>query len=151
MPTPTRRTRSNMRKARMVPAPSPRILAELLDTLPPHLSVAVRTAASFQCLSREMQELDAALSARDRIEQTVGSSASGAEPLVLREAMRREARAFMRASIVASAIVDAAPATVDSICLALIVTIAAGQPGPADAATFPWRQLRQVLAAVAEL
>lgn len=126
-------------------------MTELLEGLPAALAGSIRAQASFHCLIREMQELDAALMARDDIERAIGPSQSDDAPLVLREAIRREARAFLRAGAVASAIVDATPATIECICRALIVTIAAGQPGPADAATFPWRQLRQVLAAVAKL
>jgi hypothetical protein len=136
--------------SRFMPSPSPAMFDDLLMSLPSHRRQAIRDLPSFACLTRELRQLTDAIAAVDLIERALASNAV-ADPLVVRQARQRERRAFRRCAIVSTAIVaNARPDPID-LALALLLIVSAGQPGLQDADAFPWRQMRQVLAPLAEL
>ena len=130
-----------------MPAPSPVIFSELLESLPSTFRQTLKETPAFICLSRERQDLGAAVRAVDEIGRLAGTT----DTLLTRHASQREARAFERSAKVATAITMSTLGTADHLGLALLAIISAGEAGPSEQIEFPWRHLRLLLAATTEL
>ena len=132
----------------LAPPASPHVVAELLSTLTPAMQGTLATDPCFICLQRELTELQAALDASDLLERTTIASH---RTLLQRQIAARENRAFRRVRAVTTAILRAPVASQLELVPLPLVVIAAGQPGPPETSTFPWRELRTSLTQLAQL
>lgn len=134
-----------------LPPPSSRVLRELMGDAEIHAGASEVVKRAFRRLREVLAHADRATADRDDIERSLIAQMGYPGAALPAAVLKRETRALDMLGRATARFFASDIRTPREAALFIAVVIACGEPGPPDASSFPWAQLRKAFAALQEI